>query len=248
MQDTAMKTSLAGILEICEHEGIVLAPYFDVAGVMTFGVGHTASAGDPDPAKMSRAMPQTAADKDEALMLALEVLQKDLEKFERRVNDAITVPLKQHEFDALVSFDFNTGGIYRAKLTTAINTREENASEHFLGWLKPAAVTKRRMAEKRLFETGDYNGNGTRVAVWGTDGNGTLQDVIDILEGADLAALYATTEDAPRQQARDPQPVGTTDTHVSVPSHVYHQVKAYFFLQGVLVDYFLHSTVNEDDQ
>lgn len=37
-------------------------------------------------------------------------------------NEAVTVRLEQHEFDALVSFDFNTGGIYRANLTKQLNT------------------------------------------------------------------------------------------------------------------------------
>ena len=38
-----------GLLALARHEGIVPAPYLDVKRVWTFGVGHTAAAGAPDP-------------------------------------------------------------------------------------------------------------------------------------------------------------------------------------------------------
>ena len=46
--------SRRGVLEIAGHEGIVLGPYRDSAGVWTYGVGHTAGAGAPDPSAMPR--------------------------------------------------------------------------------------------------------------------------------------------------------------------------------------------------
>ena len=46
----AMKTSLAGAMEIIAHEAIVLTRYRDSKGIWTIGVGHTSSAGAPDPA------------------------------------------------------------------------------------------------------------------------------------------------------------------------------------------------------
>ena len=39
-----------GLIALARHEGIVPAPYLDVKRVWTFGVGHTAGAGAPDPA------------------------------------------------------------------------------------------------------------------------------------------------------------------------------------------------------
>ena len=39
------------------------------------------------------------------------IFTADLATFEKRVNKAVKVPVAQHEFDALTSFDFNTGGI-----------------------------------------------------------------------------------------------------------------------------------------
>lgn len=179
-----MRTSSKGIVEIAEHEGIVPAPYRDSVGVMTFGVGHTAAAGGLDPREMNSAMPAGAA-LDKAVDRALMLFRDDLVKYEARVNGAIKVPLKQHEFDALVSFDFNTGGIVRAKLTEQIN-RGDKSGAGFMGWLKPPEIRKRRTAEQRLFKTGDYDHNGTMVPIWGTNGAGRLTKIIGQMDGHEL--------------------------------------------------------------
>jgi lysozyme len=178
-----MKLSDKGLLEICEHEGIVPAPYLDSVGTWTFGVGHTRAAGGPDPAKMQMGMP---TDLDTAIDYALAVFREDIKKYEQRVNDAIKVPLEQHEFDALVSFDFNTGGIYRAKLTQAINRGDDKAFEHFMGWLKPPEIKKRRKDEMSLFVTGDYKANGDLIPVWRVDTRGKLQGVMKTISGTEV--------------------------------------------------------------
>jgi lysozyme len=54
------------------------------------------------------------ADLDAELTRVFEVFAKDMERFSADVNRAVKVPMKQHEFDAAVSFHFNTGGIGRA--------------------------------------------------------------------------------------------------------------------------------------
>ncbi len=183
-----MKTSLKGVLEIAEHEGIVPAPYLDSRGIPTYGVGHTASAGKPNPAHMPKGMPK---DLEKGVVDALRVFQKDLAKYEKRVNDAIKVPLKQHQFDALVSFDFNTGGIHRAKLTRAINARDVNASRHFFGWMRPAEIRKRRRAEERLFRTGEYDHNGNTIPVWRANADMRLRGVVKSMSGDEVLALMA---------------------------------------------------------
>ena len=52
-----MRTTDRGLLALVRHEGLVPGPYLDVRGVWTFGIGHTAAAGPPDPARMARGMP-----------------------------------------------------------------------------------------------------------------------------------------------------------------------------------------------
>lgn len=180
---TNMTISTRGLLEIAEHEGIVPAPYLDSVGVWTWGIGHTAAAGGPDPAKMNRAMPQ---DIDAAVMAAIDQFAIDVKGYVARVNDAIRVPLAQQQFDALVTFDFNTGGIHRAKLTAAINAGDPDAARHFMGWLRPPEIRKRRTAEMALFQTGDYAANGDAVPVWRTDGRGRLSGILRTMSGEEL--------------------------------------------------------------
>ncbi len=178
-----MTVSPRGLLEIAEHEGIVPAPYLDSVGVWTWGIGHTAAAGDPDPAKMMREMPQNM---DASVIAAVRQFAVDVVRYANRVSDAIKVPLKQHEFDALVSFDFNTGGIYKATLTKRINAGDPGAADSFMGWLKPPEIRGRRTAEMNLFKTGDYDANGSTIPIWGTDGKGRLRGVVDRIDGAEL--------------------------------------------------------------
>lgn len=183
-----MKTSPEGLVTIARKEGLVVAPYRDSVNVLTWGVGHTAAAGDPDPAKLPMGMPLTRQAMSDAIADALHQFSVDLGKYEARVNDAVKVPLEQHEFDALVSFDFNTGGIYKAKLTQSLNRGDKRrAGEQFMGWLKPPEIRGRRTAEQQLFMTGDY-GSGN-IPIWGTNGKGKLAGVVKTVSPDDLLRM-----------------------------------------------------------
>ena len=198
-----MKVSNKGLIEIAEHEGIVPAPYLDSVGVLTFGIGHTAAAGSPNPASMPLTMP-TGHELEKAIDKAVMVFKADVVKYAKRVNAAIKVPLAQHEFDALVSFDFNTGGIHRAKLTAAINAGDKDAARHFMGWLRPPEIRKRRTAEMNLFKTGDYDANGVMVPIWGTNGRGKLTGIIGQMDGRELLTRMGVKDVTP---AKQPAPV-----------------------------------------
>lgn len=189
-----MRVSDKGVVEIAEHEGIVPAPYRDSAGVVTFGVGHTAAAGGLDPTEMNGAMP-TGDALTAAVDRAILLFRDDLEKYEARVNAEFTDGLEQYEFDALVSWDFNTGGAtWRSESTgrPCQLHRQVNAGDKsgagFMGWLKPPEVRKRRTAEMKLFQTGDYDANGNTVPVWGTDGALHLTGIVGSVSGPSLIA------------------------------------------------------------
>jgi lysozyme len=124
----------------------------------TIGYGHVILAVDglPDP------MTQEQAD---------ELLQKDLERFERavwkaldeRVRPIITV----NEFSALVSFAFNAGpeAFKNSRLLRKVNSLDfEGAADEFGKWVyatvggakvKMKGLVVRRQAERELFETPD---------------------------------------------------------------------------------------------
>ena len=165
-----MQTTDRGLLALIRHEGVVPGPYFDVKDVWTFGIGHTAAAGPPDPARMTRGMP---ADLDAGIREAFRVFRTDLATYEAEVLRAVKVPLEPHEFDALVSFHYNTGGIAKAALTRHLNAgNRAAAAAAFMGWLKPAAIQSRREAERDLFARGSYP-TGT-IPVWSVDRNGRV--------------------------------------------------------------------------
>lgn len=160
-----METSLNGLIEIAGHEGIVLSPYLDSVGVWTIFIGHTKAAGDPDPLSFPKGVEQEASK-------AIRVFKQDIKSVEARVNNALKVPVSQHEFDALVSFDFNTGGIFKAQITKLLNSGEkEKATLAFNNWHKPIEIIPRRNKERDLFKTGIYQNHGI-VTIYPADTSG----------------------------------------------------------------------------
>ena len=165
-----MQMTDRGLLALVRHEGLVPGPYLDVKQVWTFGIGHTAAAGQPNPATMPRGMP---ADLDTGIREAFRVFRADLAAYEAAVMRAVKVPLAPHEFDALVSFHYNTGGIAKAALTRHLNAGNRvAAADAFMNWRQPASVIPRREAECALFRHGRYPG-GT-IPVWSMDRTGRV--------------------------------------------------------------------------
>lgn len=153
----ATRVSMEGLVEIASHEGIVNAPYLDSVGVWTVGIGHTASAGPPNPATKRGEYSMTEL---------MDIFASDIRQFEKGVLRAFTRPLKQHEFDAAVSFNFNTGAIERATWVKKWNAGDiAGARKSFMDWRKPAEIVPRREKERDLFFDGKYSNNGS-VTMW----------------------------------------------------------------------------------
>lgn len=192
-----MHTSDRGVAFLAAHEGIVPGPYLDSVGVWTYGVGHTAAAGSPVPASMPRGMP---ADLDAALRDVFTVFRRDLAKYEAAVAAAIgRTPCEQHEFDAAVSFHFNTGAIGRAgwvKIWKA-GRKEAAARSMLANWRRPAGIIKRREAEYGLFLSGSYGE--MRAPVWpvSTAGRITWKPVRTLSQAEILALMDAQPEIPP---------------------------------------------------
>lgn len=160
-----MRTSYQGLVAIAGHEGIVTSRYKDSVGVWTIGVGHTSAAGGINPAKYMGTI---------SVEVALQLFLEDIKKYEDEVNKAVKVKLTQYEFDALVSFHYNTGAIAKATLTKSLNAgNKKQAAAEFMNWLKPKEITARRQAEKDLFLTGKYPK--PEAAVYPANANGAVQ-------------------------------------------------------------------------
>lgn len=89
-----MRTSEAGVNLIKSFEGCRTEAYQDAVGVWTIGYGHTIDV------KEGMTITQHQCDV---------MLEVDIEIYENYVNDYVTVPLTQNQFDALVSWVYNLG-------------------------------------------------------------------------------------------------------------------------------------------
>lgn len=143
-----MKISQNGVNFIKSHEGCFLNAYDDGTGTMTIGYGHTIG--------VYKGMRITQEQ-------AEEFLRQDLAEFENRVNTFVTVKLTQNQFDSLVSFDFNTGGLGASTLLEKLNAGDYiGAAAEFTKWVHIngnqycQGLMNRRIDEKALFL--DYSG------------------------------------------------------------------------------------------
>jgi len=159
-----MKTSNDGLYAIARSEGIVPAPYLDSVGVWTYGIGHAETSGlEPNPRNMPKGMP---TDVNKEIARAFSLFREKIKAYEAAVNRAINVPLSQHEFDALVSFHFNTGAIGNASATKSINNGDKIDGAKRLALFNKGRVNgklqvlpglvSRRKEEQDMFLNGVY--------------------------------------------------------------------------------------------
>lgn len=139
-----MKISKAGLDLIKSFEGLRLEPYYCSSQVLTIGYGSTGP-------HVKEGMKITEAQAEELLL-------KDVARFEDAVNRLITVPLKQEQFDALISFAFNCGAsaLEESTLRRRLNNGEDPntvAKEELKRWTNGglAGLVRRRKAETDLF-------------------------------------------------------------------------------------------------
>lgn len=99
---------------VSDEGGYVLNAYKDSKGVWTIGAGHT---GTVDGVKVGPGMHIT---KEKAEQL----VENDLKVAEKKVNDAVKVPISQRWFDALVNFTYINGHLKGTKLLSAVNNKD----------------------------------------------------------------------------------------------------------------------------
>ena len=144
-----MKVDDAGRAFLTQQEGERLTSYKDSGGRYTIGVGHLLLRGGPGQ-HITHEQSQT-------------LLTADLARFVAAVNKAVTRPLTQHQFNALVSFAFNLGegALRKSSLLRLVNAGSTDAvaiTNAFKLWRnvngKPSpAIEARRLREAALFLT-----------------------------------------------------------------------------------------------
>jgi lysozyme len=130
----------AGVDVLIEREGLRCEAYKDSVGVWTIGVGHTSAAGPPEVYEGLTITEEQAA----------EILNDDLDEFEAAVNECITMPMEQFQFDAFTSICFNigTGAFKSSTLVKRFNDGDlAGCAEAILMWNKPPEIIPRRQGE-----------------------------------------------------------------------------------------------------
>lgn len=155
-----MQTSANGRKFIEGFEGLFLQAYDDasdhivqsgqvVHGTLTIGYGHTSAAGPPQ-VYVGQVIDQLTADA---------ILGADLASVEIEVGHLVKVALNQNQFDALVSFQFNTGWLSHpnCSLLKALNGGNyQLAANDFMLYDRASGqvltgLVRRRAAERALF-------------------------------------------------------------------------------------------------
>ena len=144
-----MNISQEGIALIKKFEGCELEAYKCAAGVWTIGYGSTKGVKEGD------TIEQEDADK---------LLNEEMSEYEGYINDMVKVPLKQNEFDSLVSWVFNLGptNLKNSTLLRVLNEgKYHEVPEQIKRWNKVngkvnEGLVKRRKSEALLFECQDW--------------------------------------------------------------------------------------------
>jgi lysozyme len=147
-----MNISQKGIDLVKHFEGLFLKAYLCPANVWTIGYGHTGIKHNDGTVRAGRAITKKQAE---------QLLADDLNaKYAPDVERFITVPLNQDQFDALVSFHFNTGALGKSTLRRKLNQGDyKGAAAEFARWTRGGGkilpgLVRRRRAERKLFESG----------------------------------------------------------------------------------------------
>jgi lysozyme len=147
-----VKASKEAIKLIRHHEGVRNKPYQCPAKLWTVGIGHLIGDGKTLPASWNRTFTNEEIDG---------ILKSDLSRFELGISKMLpNVQLKQHEFDAILSFCFNLGlGCFQRSTIRQALLRgdKEQAMESLMKYCRAGGkilrgLENRRKDERRLFE------------------------------------------------------------------------------------------------
>lgn len=152
-QNSKLRVSDEGVALIKHFEGLFLKAYLCPARVWTIGYGHTGLKHSDGTVAKGRVITKEEAE---------DLLRVDLGKMGLEVKRLVRFPLLQHQFDALVSFQFNLGKLGSSTLLRKLNAGDDSgAAAEFARWVyadgnRLKGLVRRRAAERAMFEGGDW--------------------------------------------------------------------------------------------
>jgi lysozyme len=151
-----MQISARGLDALKKYEALRLTMYDDSGGACTIGYGHLVHKGRTGTNPKAEA-PFVGGISEN---IAADLLLQDTRTAQGSVKAFVSVPLAQHQFDALVSLVFNIGG--QAFRTSTLLKRLNNqdyigAARQFDVWVndngkRVPGLVNRRAQERKMFE------------------------------------------------------------------------------------------------
>ena len=156
-----MQMSEKGKELLAQWEGTILHVYNDAVGLPTIGVGHLLTRDELTSGKIYIQGQLVRYANGLTQQQALDLLGQDLDKFEKVVDESVTVDLKQNQFDALVSFAFNVGaGAFKdSSLLKVLNKGQYDAvPDQLRRWAHAGGRRVEGLANRRENEIKLWNG------------------------------------------------------------------------------------------
>jgi GH24 family phage-related lysozyme (muramidase) len=168
-----MRTTRNGVLFIARREALVLSAYQD-GPHMSVGFGHN--------------NPKLRTGDTVTVKSAFRMLKADVADRETQLAKKFTYPLKSHQWDAMMSLYYQSGNrcindiaplINKGRLDEAmellVKCDTNLAGDHIPG------LAKRRLMERRVFESADY-GELNPIPFWKGNPRETKQDWYEVKE------------------------------------------------------------------
>jgi lysozyme len=156
-----MQMSENGKELLAQWEGMKLHVYNDAAGLPTIGVGHLLTPDELNSGKIYIQAELVSYANGLTQQQVLDLLGQDLEKFEKVINEGVTVDLNQNQFDALVAFAFNVGaGAFKGStLLKVLNQGQyDEVPDQLRQWTRAGGRVVQGLVNRREHEIKLWNG------------------------------------------------------------------------------------------
>ena len=144
-----MKLDNNGYKLITSFEGLRLTPYLCSAKRATIGYGNTFY---PNGRKV------TLLDEKITKEYAFEIYKIIADKFAKRVTSLVTSEINQNQFNALVSFNYNTGALQTSTLLKKVNANPDDKTIEleFMKWVRADGKINKGLQMRRRKEADLY--------------------------------------------------------------------------------------------
>ena len=144
-----MKLNNEGYKLICDFEGLSLTPYLCSAKVPTIGYGNTYY---PNGKRV------TLLDDSITKEYAFEIYKEVADRFAKKVSSMLKIEVTQNQFNALVSFNYNTGALHTSTLLKKVNANPNDPSIdiEFKKWVRAGGKVVKGLVIRREKESNLY--------------------------------------------------------------------------------------------